>query len=481
MDFFVIVKTALYIGSPRMTLRIFVLAFFSLSLAALPVAHASGGSDDDDDFVEVKSGSDDREEDDIEDALEKQLEERLEKSEDIEDELEDRLEKMLEDREDLEDELEDELEDQLEKRLDHLERRNEERIERETERLHQLWEIEQQVENLEAFSIPDEFIALLSDSELESAIAAGAEVVATERLEALGSLLVTFASNPENDTLADTNHLYTLDATSADAGTPVATLAPLVSNALPATSAQVIGMMDSSVDASHPCFAGTVVRERAFYPASAGPDTTHGSAVASVIAGQCGLLQGASIVNAAVFGRQSGGLVVASARELIAGLNWLVGERVDVVNLSLSGPRNRILEQALQQVASRGVLLVASSGNEGAAAFPRYPAASPGVIAVTAVDASLNIYPRAVRGPHLAFAAPGTGVSVAGPDQTMVSMDGTSVAAAFATAVLAYSIEQGGSVAGLEQQARDLGAPGRDDIFGFGLLNADKKDASSTE
>ncbi len=172
-----------------------------------------------------------------------------------------------------------------------------------------------------------------------------------------------------------------------------------------------------------------------------------------------------------VFARTDHGLVVATAADLVAGLNWLLAQQVNVINLSLSGPPNRVLEEALNRVHDRGVVIVASAGNDGPVAFPRYPAAYSSVVAVTAIDAALNIYSRACQGDHIAFSGRGVGVRVAdastGREQTM---DGTSVAAVFVAAALALEQSDGADkVERMEVQAKDLGARGKDTVFGYGL------------
>ena len=451
-----------------MTIRFWLTTLLAAHLFMTP---ASARADDDVDNAASVS------EEELEDELEDEMEDELEESEELEDEFEDELEDMLEDHDDYEDELEDDLEDRLEDQLEDLQRYNEELIERETERLQDLWQIEEQLEDLESFVIPDEYIALLSEAELQQLQQNGAEIISSEPLSELDAVLVTFAdADQAAEYQNDSNHLSLLD----DAP-PVVTASPEpvsrlmtmlgITSQHPASS--VIGMMDSSIELNHPCFSGVAVHERSFYPDHLHADTGHGTAMASVMGGACGVLSEARIVNAAVFARSPRGLVVASAREMITGLNWLVSQQVAVINLSLSGPPNRILEMALQRIADRGIALVASSGNDGAAAFPRYPAAYPHVLAVTAVDRQQNIYPLAVQGKHLDFAAPGVDVEVAdGASDQMRSMSGTSLAAAFVTAALAQT-EQ--TPEELRSLTTDLGERGHDAIFGYGLLQLNKK------
>src|SRR5207245_7526152 len=86
---------------------------------------------------------------------------------------------------------------------------------------------------------------------------------------------------------------------------------------------------------------------------------------------------------------------------------WLAREHVPVINVSLVGPPNAMLAAIVRDVLSRGYLVVAAVGNDGPAAPPLYPAAWPGVIGVTAVDARQRVLVEAGRGPQVKFAAPG--------------------------------------------------------------------------
>jgi len=121
-------------------------------------------------------------------------------------------------------------------------------------------------------------------------------------------------------------------------------------------------------------------------------------------------------------------------------------------------------------------VIVAAAGNNGAAAEPSYPAAYPGVVAVTAVDRDLNVYRRATRGPYVDLSAPGVNVWTASAQGNGMLRTGTSYAVPFVSAaaglVLASNPELDAKAvrARLEESARDLGQPGRDPIFGFGLI-----------
>ena len=204
---------------------------------SVPYGHAKDAEDEmedaaeemaedaEDDMEDAEDDAEDDEEDereeDLEDELEDDLEDRLEEAEELEDDLEDRLEDMLEDHEDdddddREDDLDDDLEDRLEDDIEDMDMRTEERIERQTERLHQLWEIEAAADDLESFVVADQFIALLSENELQNALADGRSVISTESLDSLGGYLVTFDNARDAKAYdADVNHVYQLDAIAA--------------------------------------------------------------------------------------------------------------------------------------------------------------------------------------------------------------------------------------------------------------------------
>ena len=113
----------------------------------------------------------------------------------------------------------------------------------------------------------------------------------------------------------------------------------------------------------------------------------------------------------------------------------------------------------------------------GAKSPPLYPAADPHVIAVTATDESDSLFAQAVRGPHLAVAAPGVDVMVPAPDDTYQLTTGTSVAAAHVSGVAALLLERHPSVDArtvlevLTSTARNLNPKGRDDLYGWGLID----------
>lgn len=245
-----------------------------------------------------------------------------------------------------------------------------------------------------------------------------------------------------------------------------------------------LGMLDTAVDTTLPGLHSANIVQQSFLGAdSAAASPEHGSAIAWLLLGQYagragGLLPGAELAVAGVFGTGANGMPTADVVGLIRGLDWLSARRTSVINMSFAGERNAVVALALRRAIAGGVIVVAAAGNGGASAAPAFPAAEAGVIAVTAVDSDAQAYPEANQGSYIAFAAPGVRVWTPGPTPTGNYHSGTSFAAPFAAAAVAAQLadEARPDVAQIERTlartARDLGPAGKDTIFGWGLLQA---------
>ncbi|WP_240722589.1 S8 family serine peptidase [Poseidonocella sp. HB161398] len=242
----------------------------------------------------------------------------------------------------------------------------------------------------------------------------------------------------------------------------------------PCRAAGPVGMIDTGIDSARPAFAGTRITMKSFHRGAAAP-MRHGTEVAMVLADP-GRLSGVTLYGAAVIGHSARGAEEAGVDSLLEALDWMAQNGVRLVNVSLAGPYNKLLDRGIDRAAAHGMTIVAAVGNDGAAAHPRYPAALGNVIAVTAVDAARQIYPMAVNGPFVDIAAPGVDVLLPVEGETRFAT-GTSIAAPFVTAWLAadpalYGAPPDRQRRALGQSAADLGAPGPDPVFGAGLIGA---------
>lgn len=243
-----------------------------------------------------------------------------------------------------------------------------------------------------------------------------------------------------------------------------------------------IGLLDSAVDQQHAAIKGaslSTVRFSKKAPSRA--EREHGTAVAAQLVGRlasghAGLLPQASLFAADVFEQDAEARPDTDAYKLAQGLNWLAQQRIGTLNISIAGPDSPVLHKAVQALVAKGVAISAAAGNLGAKAAPQYPAAYAEVLAVTAVDRNLRVYAKANQGAYVRIAAPGVAIWTAGDETKGQFRDGTSFAAPYATAALALLHQQQAQltpaqrVAALTAASRDLGAAGRDAVYGSGLL-----------
>jgi subtilisin family serine protease len=170
--------------------------------------------------------------------------------------------------------------------------------------------------------------------------------------------------------------------------------------------------------------------------------------------------------------------VESSSFVILKSLDHAVSQHAQIINMSFAGPKDALIERAVNAVAGRGIVMIAASGNAGAKSPPLYPAANPHVIAVSATDADDKLFEASNRGSHIALAAPGAEIFLPAPDQKYQITSGTSFSAAYVSGVAALMLERNPALkpddlrAILTRTARDLGSPGRDDLFGAGEADA---------
>ena len=241
----------------------------------------------------------------------------------------------------------------------------------------------------------------------------------------------------------------------------------------------LVAVIDSKIDANHPDLAGAIAES---YDAVGRPEQahSHGTGMAGAIVSHrklLGIAPKAKILAVHAFSTSSRQSPEATTRQIIAGIEWAINKGARIINMSFAGPYDQLIQLAMRNAAAKGVILIAASGNMGAKSPPLYPAADPHVIAVTATDETDALFPQAVRGPHLAVAAPGVDVMVPAPDDTYQLTTGTSVAAAHVSGVAALLLERHPTANAalilevLTATARNLNPKGRDDLHGWGLID----------
>ena len=285
---------------------------------------------------------------------------------------------------------------------------------------------------------------------------------------------------------ADFDHYYYLDEGAGTCTGPECSAIALVnwsvSDASRCGPTPLIGLIDTGINLEHEALKDQAIE--VLPPPAKHSDTSlqdHGTAIAALLAGRRGsqtpgLLPDAKLVAVDAFYRDGGTADRTDVMSLVAAVEALVERGVQVMNLSLSGPPNEVLQNAIEAAQAKGIVVVAAAGNNGPGAEPSYPAAYPGVIAVTAVDQNLNVYRRATQGAYVDLAAPGVNIWTASSKGSGALKTGTSYAVPFVSAATSLLLASNPTLdpkvvqSRLEARTRDLGKPGWDPTYGFGLI-----------
>lgn len=353
--------------------------------------------------------------------------------------------------------------------------------------------------------VSDQLIAVSADidqAKLLAQIMSGYQARAIRRktLSALGMVLSTFRlapGNTVNDILKrlrnsnsniwiDANHLYYPSAKANNKTnkkqnnnrTNLFNTIGLANNQQCNTKVK-IGILDGPVQQNIESLAQQTILQKQMFSRGKKPAlSSHGTAIASLLVGSAkfpqltGIMRNAELIVGVVMQAQPNDKKKAftTTENLILGLNWLVEQQVDVINLSLGGPRNALLEIALSKVLELDIGVVAAAGNSGSKKHKIYPAAQSGVIAVSALDSDANLAEDATQGDYIELSAPGVDLWVASEKSAAHYLSGSSLAAPLVAAALA---QLGGSPKQstlLFKASKDLGKPGKDSKFGWGLL-----------
>ncbi len=243
-----------------------------------------------------------------------------------------------------------------------------------------------------------------------------------------------------------------------------------------------IGVIDTDVDHLHPAFPAGKIKKGTFIPdGRTSAPTWHGTGVLALLAGRSdsgtpGLIPDGEFYAAGVFFTDPSGEFATDTVSILKALDWMNAFEVKLINMSFAGPRDELVQKAIARLSANGVVFVAAAGNEGPTAPPSYPAGYKQVLAVTAVNRELRNYAYANRGGHIDVSAPGVQIWTAVPGAKEGYRSGTSFAAPYATAIIATVLfgsprRQKNDLLNALKFV-DLGPPGRDPIYGLGLLMA---------
>lgn len=209
-----------------------------------------------------------------------------------------------------------------------------------------------------------------------------------------------------------------------------------------------VAVVDTGVDGSHPDLTQQVLKGMDVTGGGDAQNDTngHGTGMASVIAGHghgannssgvIGLAPKAKILPIKISDADDFDNV-----EWSKGIRYAVDQGADVINLSFVDSQAQLDSdgaKAIEYAQQHDVLVVAGTGNDGAAGVS-YPAKLPGVVAVSAIDESLNLWEKSNFGQGVTLAAPGVSILRADPSRSngYAEADGTSDATAYVSATAA--------------------------------------------
>ncbi|MFB4163270.1 S8 family serine peptidase [Alteribacillus sp. JSM 102045] len=263
-----------------------------------------------------------------------------------------------------------------------------------------------------------------------------------------------------------------------------------------------VAIIDTGISTSHPSLDVEDGFSTVSYTDSYNDDNGHGSHVAGIIAanqpkaGLVGVAPDANLYAVKVLGEDGNG----SLTQVLNGMDWAIEQDVDIINISFGTlTDSNTMKSMLQEAYENDIIVAAASGNRGESSSSssrvEYPARYDSVVAVGAIDENNE---------RASFSASGDAVELAAPGQEIVStykgssygpLSGTSMATPFVTGAFALlkeaypdkGAEELRSM--LQDEAKDLGEPGRDSRYGYGLLQipdlsdaaVEDNDGSSTE
>jgi intein/homing endonuclease len=228
-------------------------------------------------------------------------------------------------------------------------------------------------------------------------------------------------------------------------------------------------MYDLTVEGSHNYAANGVI-----------VSNTHVAGIIGAKKGPAkGIAPGCTLLSLKVLGHSGMG----SNESVAQAVTYATEAKVDIICMSLGSARpDAQLHAAIKAAHSNGIVVVCAAGNDGGAVD--YPAAFQETIAVGAVDRNGNACEFSSRGKEVAVAAPGQDITSTWLADGYATISGTSMAAPFVAGVLALyvssckregmKVDLHSATSALAYSCRDVGEQGRDDIYGWGLLDPHK-------
>jgi thermitase len=262
--------------------------------------------------------------------------------------------------------------------------------------------------------------------------------------------------------------------------------------AFPATGGVPVGIVDTGIDAGHEDLAGKVsacgaAADGRVTDGACADSEGHGTHVAGTIGaladnrvGVVGVAFSSPLIVCRALGGPDGSGTVA---DVAACIRWVHDRGAKVISMSLGGPSSHTLAEAAKSAYARGgragSLLVAAAGNDGDGTI-EYPAGLDQVVSVAAIDARDDVASFSNENADVELAAPGVDILSTKLGGGYIAYSGTSMATPHVAgaAALLWGRTPGATASSvrrrLDAAVDDLGAPGRDPAYGYGVVDLAK-------
>lgn len=247
-----------------------------------------------------------------------------------------------------------------------------------------------------------------------------------------------------------------------------------------------VGVIDTGIDYTHPDLSLNYKGGYNFVNKTTNPmdDNGHGTHVSGIIAaldntiGVVGVAPETNLFAIKVLNANGSGYM----SDVIAGIQWSADNSMKIINMSLgTSVPSKSLKNACDKAYNMGVLIIASAGNSGNSAGTgnnvNYPARYDSVVAVAATDINNTRAWFSSTGPAVELSAPGVNIYSTLKGGTYGYLSGTSMAAPHVTGVAALVMSYN-PITNVQTRIRmqttvtDIGSIGKDNLYGYGLINA---------
>lgn len=245
-----------------------------------------------------------------------------------------------------------------------------------------------------------------------------------------------------------------------------------------------VAIIDSGIMTTHPDLAVAGGVSTVDYTTSYEDDNGHGTHVAGIIGakknniGMVGVAPDAKLYAVKAMGADGDGTL----GDVLEGLDWSIQNKMDIINLSLSmNYDSELLHDMVDRAYNDGIIVISSAGNDAEkVANPEdsvyYPGKYSSVIAVSSVDQNMVRSSSSAMGPENEFSAPGVAIVSTWNSGKYAKVSGTSQAAPHVAGALAILKQEYPSMSNvqlreeLRHHIKDLGVPGRDNQYGYGMV-----------